>query len=89
MRNNPLLSEDRGSLCFAPPGECVGSGGGPRVRIAFRRRACAFLATLEGRDEAEMYVIPPVYSKSSLENEVPSLQEVRLSGKVLPTTAVN
>lgn len=74
-------------LC--PSGSSRDPGGDPRVRVAFRRRACAFVGVgCPRRERGSGDAIPPVCSKASLENTAPLLQEMRLSGKVLPVTAV-
>lgn len=73
-----------------PPGELAGPRGDPRVRVAFRRRACAFLgARRPRRGRRSRDAIPPVCSKPFLKNTAPSLQEMQLSGKALLATAVN
>ena len=60
------------------------------MRIAFRRRACAFLDALSPRRERQSRdAVSPVYSKPSLKNAAPSLQEMWLSGKMLPATSAN
>lgn len=42
-----------------------------------------------GRERPSRDAIPSFHSKSLLENTAPSLQEMQLSGEVLPTSAVN